>query len=666
MATVKTLIGNVKGPQGPQGANGKTPLKGTDYWTEQDKQEIVDEVKESIDLPSDIKAFSKVTTGGGTWASANSEDSLLTLSAGDNMRIDMDTKNDKFTFHADVLVKDIATSGAGRGDIRRITHHNEYGDYTFGVATLNANDQLYGNRVALVSDTEQGAMSKEDKAKLDGFGSASEYAKQSKVDELTEEIANDKNIYFKVVDGGIYVKTRYSNTHDIIYYLSKHGANSIFDFYSIGKIAKSTPISNVVTPTSYLVQTSGDWHAPYVVKAVNNADGQMLASDYFTGGNHGYDNTATGVPTGRTNNLEMYANGKLVVSGNDGYCDNIRIEWDNYVQAYNTTKANGSGREVLREHITMVFDGYKWDTETTIYPLENIIIKKWYGLQFFTLNYLYVAYIGGETGLIYEKSESSESGNATTNAMKFFNLEDTAIVEFDTLYDLGTRKKATSTSQGFFARASYNKAYGTVIDGSAELVSGGAYSLRGSYTFKHEVQQAPIYESNTVVSLLNLNRTASSNSNSYLAENCESVYINPAKYDAITVTGTACGVANLTENSITVAENGTGGTGCAFPLSITNYYGKTLLLTLDATGTTDTRFRLMCLGNSNIKYGDIDNKKGTVNSATITISSDGNTITINGTAVTSNGNPFTNVSFFFGCATGKTVSYTNVMLVESK
>lgn len=32
------------GPQGPAGADGVTPVKGTDYWTEADKQEIVDEV----------------------------------------------------------------------------------------------------------------------------------------------------------------------------------------------------------------------------------------------------------------------------------------------------------------------------------------------------------------------------------------------------------------------------------------------------------------------------------------------------------------------------------------------------------------------------------------------------------------------------------------------
>mgnify|MGYP001032937897 FL=1 len=34
----------IKGPKGDQGTNGKTPVRGTDYWTAADKQEIVNDV----------------------------------------------------------------------------------------------------------------------------------------------------------------------------------------------------------------------------------------------------------------------------------------------------------------------------------------------------------------------------------------------------------------------------------------------------------------------------------------------------------------------------------------------------------------------------------------------------------------------------------------------
>ena len=37
------------GATGAAGTDGKTPVKGTDYWTEEDKQEIVDEVVAALD-----------------------------------------------------------------------------------------------------------------------------------------------------------------------------------------------------------------------------------------------------------------------------------------------------------------------------------------------------------------------------------------------------------------------------------------------------------------------------------------------------------------------------------------------------------------------------------------------------------------------------------------
>lgn len=39
------------GKDGKDGANGKTPVKGTDYWTNADKQEIVSDVLDQIDIP---------------------------------------------------------------------------------------------------------------------------------------------------------------------------------------------------------------------------------------------------------------------------------------------------------------------------------------------------------------------------------------------------------------------------------------------------------------------------------------------------------------------------------------------------------------------------------------------------------------------------------------
>ena len=45
-----------QGPQGEPGADGKTPVKGTDYWTTEDKQEIKNELKEEVVLSVNDKS----------------------------------------------------------------------------------------------------------------------------------------------------------------------------------------------------------------------------------------------------------------------------------------------------------------------------------------------------------------------------------------------------------------------------------------------------------------------------------------------------------------------------------------------------------------------------------------------------------------------------------
>lgn len=48
-----------QGPQGEKGADGKTPVKGTDYWTASDKQEIIDDIHPAyyIDLEGDYPNY---------------------------------------------------------------------------------------------------------------------------------------------------------------------------------------------------------------------------------------------------------------------------------------------------------------------------------------------------------------------------------------------------------------------------------------------------------------------------------------------------------------------------------------------------------------------------------------------------------------------------------
>ena len=48
------------GPEGPRGLTGPAPVKGVDYWTESEKQDLVNEVKAEIQVP-DVSQFKTAT-----------------------------------------------------------------------------------------------------------------------------------------------------------------------------------------------------------------------------------------------------------------------------------------------------------------------------------------------------------------------------------------------------------------------------------------------------------------------------------------------------------------------------------------------------------------------------------------------------------------------------
>lgn len=84
-----------QGKQGVQGADGYTPVKGTDYWTEVDKNEIVDETKAAIDLSS----YAEKTDIPTKTSQLENDSGFLTEHQ------DINGKQDKSTLEADVAAK---------------------------------------------------------------------------------------------------------------------------------------------------------------------------------------------------------------------------------------------------------------------------------------------------------------------------------------------------------------------------------------------------------------------------------------------------------------------------------------------------------------------------------------------------------------------------------
>ena len=111
-----------------------------------------------------------------------------------------------------------------------------------------------------------------------------------------------------------------------------------------------------------------DIFSPHIVKAVNNADGDNLNEngshrEYFTGGNHQYNNSGSGsTATARCESFSVTDLGHKVV-----------VKWTNYIQGYNTTKVDGSGREIMREDVRLDIANGMIYADIRHTALENIV-----------------------------------------------------------------------------------------------------------------------------------------------------------------------------------------------------------------------------------------------------------------------------------------------------
>lgn len=304
---------------------------------------------------------------------------------------------------------------------------------------------------------------------------------------LREKVNSLKRFAYSIEnENEIIISQKYSNDMDIQFLLKRKGGNELFDFYKIYKVANANnvPIVHDVTDVTPFLGAGGDWHAPFQIKAVNNADGTQIDSKYFTGGNHQYNNSGSGsTATARSVSVDFIIDGIKMTSGN-GYANEIVMKWANNVQGYNTTKEDGTGREILQERHTMTLKDGIFHSYVELIPLEDIICELWYGFQMFTTPYEIVKYIDGTNRTRFDVKVASNSGDKTASKVRFSNsAKDVCEIKVNTSYDLGKRNNVTGV-KGIFS-TDYGKAYFTIINDSLSMVSGGVYSLEGEYIFRH-------------------------------------------------------------------------------------------------------------------------------------------------------------------------------------
>lgn len=261
------------------------------------------------------------------------------------------------------------------------------------------------------------------------------------------------------------------DTGSLVLSLGLRGVNQLPDITNIS--ANGTTLFTGGTDSSTM---------PYIIKAVNNIDGDQPNSGYFTGGNHGYDNTGTilgNTATARNVKLEFYADGKLLSDGDSGICNNIEILCVNRIQAYNTTKSDGTGREVLEEGRRYIYDGKQLTVNGWFKPLENVIITTYYGVG---INVVYVPtiqYIGANNRIAFNYTSHLASGNNTPNMVKCHDNDNMIEIEVDRSFDLG-RNPLIGSENGMFCSGS--KVYANLVKNTS-ITSDTMYSFRAFYRF---------------------------------------------------------------------------------------------------------------------------------------------------------------------------------------
>lgn len=247
----------------------------------------------------------------------------------------------------------------------------------------------------------------------------------------------------------------------------KTGPNNIFqiDKYTIGNV--QTSVGTDIFPS------------PLIIYAVNNIDGDMDWNAHFTGGWHGYNNDTTGTPTARSVSIDLYCDGVLAPDGAYS-CDEVVIKSVNNVQANNTKKQDGSGREVLQEEMYYIFKNGRMYVSNIITALEEINLSRWYGMQIYgfsasneTSQY---SYFGKKVYKNQPRADYPE--NDTPHAI--VGIKDGAVVTMH-MDNAGVGDKHLHDYPG--ALISGNKAYYRPVYGTVHMDQDDALFLSGYYSF---------------------------------------------------------------------------------------------------------------------------------------------------------------------------------------
>ena len=311
-----------------------------------------------------------------------------------------------------------------------------------------------------------------------------------------QEIENDKTIYRHYVSktqDTIFVYTKgYAIGEDLCCRMMNRNINGIWDFFDWQRIPNTTDIVASTFDGHILINggTGTDYISAYTVAAVNNADGDSQVINP-TGGWHGYNSlTANVTATARTIMLKVFADGKEVGENESAYCNDVKIMFVNNVQGWNTQKADGTGREILQQKCTIIFNKFDINIEIETTALEDVKLIKHYGLNAqnnMNSSDVVVQFVG-ELRTI-PQSSNGQSSDKESRMLRFCGDNDIFSLTIDNFGE-GTFKYNALEYSGIYVGATKKGYFGCIYRNAeseqdwVELSKGASLFLKGSYECK--------------------------------------------------------------------------------------------------------------------------------------------------------------------------------------
>ena len=293
---------------------------------------------------------------------------------------------------------------------------------------------------------------------------------------------NDSPLYAKVSTNEVLINFKYSDKTDMRIELRKKGSNNIFEFNKFFLINNTlNAVSDDTVGGVLLLNADTDWFGPHRVKVTTNIDGDLPNSNHVTGGNHAYDGGIGGTATGRTTAIEVKVDGRQTLDF-EGYCNFIDVSWNNKIQATNTKKADGTGREALSENIHLHFDGYDVDVDYNVETLEPLVYELIYGMQAPITPWKgEVFYHNSDNNKWLDANVSTNSNDKTCNRITLRKGSHRLDLFVDSTMGIGKRDKLEMFNAAETTTSS--KTYLRLLSGSFPTEAGEVQTYKGRYRF---------------------------------------------------------------------------------------------------------------------------------------------------------------------------------------